>query len=100
MIQAAPVASDIICESATATNSSMITVPAGRWATFDIALTVTVAVAGTGTGTVTWTPSGAGTGPATTKTIAKCVATGIATAPASNSTYITEIGRASCRERV
>jgi len=91
MIQAGPVASDIICESATATNASLVTVPAGRWATIDISLTVTAALAGTASASVTWTPSGTGTGPATNKTIARCTATGLATAGADNSSYITAL---------
>lgn len=87
MIYATPLATDITCASATATTSNLVSIPAGRWFTCDIALSVTAALAGTASASVTFTPNGTGTGPSTSKVVARCSTTGLlASATANNST--------------
>lgn len=91
MIYATPLASDIVCNSATATTSNLISIPAGRWYTCDIALTTTAALAGTAAATVTFTPNGTGTGPATSKVVARCSTTGLLASATGNSSTISAI---------
>lgn len=66
----------------------MITIPAGRWYTCSMSVTVTAPLAGTQSGIITFTPSGTGCGPSTTKVINRCVATGLATATGGNNSPI------------
>lgn len=64
MILVSPPASDLINASATATNATLITVPAGRWFSADVQLSATQSGAGTASPNVTWTGTGSGFGPA------------------------------------
>lgn len=89
MIGTVPVSSvsDILADSATVTTSSLITIPAGRYYSADISLTVTAPLAGTASASVTFTPVGTGAGPATTKVLARCTGTGLLSATANNNSY-------------
>jgi hypothetical protein len=71
MIQAYPNPDDVIAESSDTTNSTLITVPAGRVLTANILLSAVQSGAGTASPVVTWTPAGTGAGPSATKTLAK-----------------------------
>lgn len=64
MIIVAPPASDLINASATATNASLISVPAGRWYSANVQLSAVQSGVGTAAPNVTWTGTGTGYGPA------------------------------------
>lgn len=77
MILASPPASDIINASATATNASLISVPAERWLTANVQLSAVQSGAGTASPNVTWTATGSGFGPASGSTLARIVVGGL-----------------------
>lgn len=96
MISAIPNASDIINASATATTTSIVTVPGGRWLTAEVQLATSVAVAGTSVPKVTYViPGGtSGAAPANGSTLARLTVTGLAltTVTDSNTTEILVYG--------
>ncbi len=64
MIIATPFSNEIINASATASNASLVSVPAGRWFTASVQLSAIQSGAGTASPFVTWTASGSDFAPA------------------------------------
>jgi hypothetical protein len=71
MIVQTPGSSDIVNASATASNSTLVSVPAGRWFTADVQLSAVQTNAGTAAPSVTWTASGSDFAPASGSTLAR-----------------------------
>ena len=86
MIYAKPLPADILCAAATATTATLVTVPANRWYTADVSVSVSNGSALIAASpAVTWTPNDATAGPSTTTVLARATADSIASAPQQNS---------------
>jgi hypothetical protein len=92
MIQVNPPASDIVNASATATTSSIVTVPGGRWLSANVQLSASVSVLGNSNPSVSYViPGGtSGAAPANGSTLARINVTGLV-ATAVSVTDTTEI---------
>lgn len=76
MINLAPAASDIINAASTSTNSSLISIPAGRWFTADIQIAAVQSGLGTASPSVNWTATGSGFAPASNSILSRIVVGG------------------------
>jgi hypothetical protein len=87
MLISRPNAADILCASATATTATLITVPANRWYTGDVAVSSSNTGATAGSAAVTWTPTDGSAGPSATTVLAKCITTAVGGTTTSNSVH-------------